>query len=292
MGNIVSLQNSSLRIQVWVGQRVSAIVASTLGTLPGYCHFKANDEPIMKTIDERLREVIDVHFDPKWGSIFWLDRAESLGFDPRREIQTVSDLVRFGPTSTEPLATHSIEYMLPRKFHGRMNSCISCETGGTIGAPKRTVYLEEEFRDAFVEPFLNAAALMDFPRDLHWLYIGPSGPHETAETVIISYSLGSILAGMLTAAEHCDKVVAVAPPNAKAELQGFDVSATAKLFIAGTQDFAFNSESFQQDYLSYPEPKAFIEIKDADHFFRMEEERLYAAIAPFVFDGEEGTNRE
>lgn len=112
---------------------------------------------------------------------------------------------------------------------------------------------------------------------------------ETAEIIVIGYSLGAILAGMLETGGVNDKVAAIAPPNAKAELKGFQENTAAKLFVAGTEDFAFDRESFLRDYASYPEPKAFVEIAGADHFFRMQEQRVYAAIAPFIFNDEERT---
>ena len=131
----------------------------------------------MKTLETRLQEVLDLHFDPKWGSEFWLQREKTLDFNPRTEIVSLHDIHRFGLTPTETLATESIQHFLPRRYHQELHRCINSETGGTTGPPKRTVFLEEEFHEAFVQPFLAAAELINFPRDLNWLYIGPSGPH-------------------------------------------------------------------------------------------------------------------
>ena len=38
-----------------------------------------------ETLAERIRRVISVHFDPVWGSAFWLARAASLGIDGLRQ---------------------------------------------------------------------------------------------------------------------------------------------------------------------------------------------------------------
>lgn len=128
-------------------------------------------------LDARLVEVVDLHFDPRWGAPYWLERAKTLGFDPRVAVRCIEDLARFGPMPTEELARRPVENFLPRKHHARLHECISSETGGTTGPPKRTLFLREEFDAAFVAPFLAAAALIGFPRNVHWLFIGPSGPH-------------------------------------------------------------------------------------------------------------------
>lgn len=135
-----------------------------------------SDVPIIN-VNTRLQEVLEEHFDPRWGAPFWLRKRSELGFDPRREITTIGDIGRLGPMPTELLATLPVEDFIPRKFHDRLNDFVLAETGGTTGPPKRTAYLQEEFEEAFVRPFVTAATRIDFPRESRWLYIGPSGPH-------------------------------------------------------------------------------------------------------------------
>jgi hypothetical protein len=131
----------------------------------------------MITVEERLAAALDLHFDPDWGSPYWLERAKTLPFDPRQDIHTVADLRRFGPFPAEDLARRPVENFLPRKHLGRRRDLVTCETGGATGPPKRTAYLPDEFEAGFVTPFVEAACLVGFPRDLNWLFIGPSGPH-------------------------------------------------------------------------------------------------------------------
>lgn len=131
----------------------------------------------MTGLETRLAAVLNLHFDPRWGSPYWLERAAGLDFDPRRDIHSVSELRRFGPMPLEELSRRPVEDFIPRKFHGRLAEFITSETGGTTGRPKRTAYLPDEFAAGFVTPFVEAAKLVGFPRDVHWLYIGPSGPH-------------------------------------------------------------------------------------------------------------------
>ena len=127
--------------------------------------------------DGRLHAVLAEHFDPKWGSPYWLERLSELDFDPIRDIQTVGDLWRFGPTSLERMATHPIEHFIPQRYHRDLRDFVLTESGGTSGPPKRTAYLQREFEEAFVLPFVAAARRVRFPRDVHWLFIGPTGPH-------------------------------------------------------------------------------------------------------------------
>jgi len=128
-------------------------------------------------LTQRLAEVLETHFDPRWGSPWWLERAGKLGFSPSKEVRTIEDLRRFGAFPLDDLATHPVTDFIPRRFHGQLSRFVSSESGGTTGPPKRTAFLQDEFEAAFVAPFLAAAALMGFPRERNWLFIGPSGPH-------------------------------------------------------------------------------------------------------------------
>ena len=128
-------------------------------------------------LNERLAEVLDTHFDPRWGSPWWCDHAGKLGFDPRREIVSVEDLPRLGAFPLAELAARPLLHFIPLRYHDQRARLVTSETGGTTGAPKRSAFLDDEFTAAFVTPFIEAANLVQFPRDLNWLFIGPSGPH-------------------------------------------------------------------------------------------------------------------
>lgn len=147
----------------------------------------------MNPTQERLARVLDAHFDPRWGSRCWLERAASLGFDVRKEITSIEDLERLGPTPVEELATRPVTHFIPRRFHDRLSEFVTSETGGTTGPPKRTAFLQSEFEEAFVTPFLRAAEILEFPRDRHWLFIGPSGPHAIGKAArCCAVAMGSI----------------------------------------------------------------------------------------------------
>ena len=55
------------------------------------------------TLEERLQEVLAVHFDPVQGTKYWLEREKELGIDVRKEIKTLTDLAIFGPMDQEAL---------------------------------------------------------------------------------------------------------------------------------------------------------------------------------------------
>jgi thienamycin biosynthesis protein ThnN len=69
-----------------------------------------------------------------------------------------------------------VEDFIPKQFHQERQFYLA-ETGGTLGRPKFAVHRHDEFEAAFIEPFCKAAKRCAFPRDTHWLFIGPTGPH-------------------------------------------------------------------------------------------------------------------
>lgn len=147
----------------------------------------------MSDYTEHLREILDIHFDPAWGAPYWLDAERSLPFDPRRDIVSVEDLNQFPAFPLEELARRPVTDFIPRRYHDRLCGFVTAETGGATGAPKCTAYHPDDFQAAFVTPFVEAASLLNFPRDVHWLFIGPSGPHVIGKAArYCAAALGSI----------------------------------------------------------------------------------------------------
>lgn len=144
-------------------------------------------------IEARLGDVLATHFDPEQGSPYWLGRAGELEFDPRAEVKCVSDLALFGTTDPKHLAAYKLEDFLPRSLLDRKDELIVAQTGGTLGQPVWTAYQEDEFREAFVEPFVVAAKHLEFPLGGTWLYVGPAGPHIIGRAAeAIARSTGSM----------------------------------------------------------------------------------------------------
>ncbi len=130
---------------------------------------------------DRLRYMMDVHFDTKLGTPFWIDRAQRLGVDPRNDVKRFKDLVMLGDLSASELQERPLTDYIPRRFHGQIDQMLLGQTGGATGPGTWTAYRDDEFEAAFIEPFALSAAHVGFPRGERWLFIGPSGPHIIAK---------------------------------------------------------------------------------------------------------------
>jgi len=135
------------------------------------------------TPNDRLRAVLALHFDPLHGSAYWLRRQDALGWDVRDRVQTVDDLWLLGPTPLDDLRRFPVRDFVPRTFHRSLHRFVLGETAGTSGAPRATVYRDDEFQAAFIDPFLRVAAATGFPHGEPWLWVGPSGPHIIGKVI-------------------------------------------------------------------------------------------------------------
>lgn len=136
-----------------------------------------NLKTLQDTVAQRLMRIIDLHFDEANGSPYWIEKAAELGIDARRQIRSIEDLPLLGPMNTDALANRPAEDFIPRSLLHRRREFIFAETAGTLGEPKFAVHAAEEFDLAFVRPFIAAAKRVGFPREVNWLFVGPSGPH-------------------------------------------------------------------------------------------------------------------
>ena len=125
-------------------------------------------------LDAHVRETIAWHFDPQTGSPFWLERAASLGFDPRKEVRGFGDLELFGHFQDSWLRGGPVRRWIPRGFAGR--PAYVFETGGSTGTPKTRVNVEDFQLD--YERFSEALPESGFPRGADWLMLGPTGPRR------------------------------------------------------------------------------------------------------------------
>ncbi|OFW14105.1 MAG: hypothetical protein A3F70_01210 [Acidobacteria bacterium RIFCSPLOWO2_12_FULL_67_14] len=125
-------------------------------------------------LDAWVREIVDWHFDPASGSPFWLERAGTLGWDPRSEIGTFDDLRRFGPFEDEWLRGGPVQRWVPRGLAGK--PVYVFETGGTTGIPKTRINIDD-FRIDY-ELFSATLPGEHFPQGANWLMLGPSGPRR------------------------------------------------------------------------------------------------------------------
>ena len=133
---------------------------------------------------DRLRHLVSIHFNARWGAPFWIDRAKTCGIDPRNDLHQLEDLTLLGDLQAYELQDRPLNDYIPRRYHDRVGRMILGQTGGTTGPGTWTAYREDEFEAAFIEPFEIAAAHTGFPRGERWLFIGPSGPHIIAKAAV------------------------------------------------------------------------------------------------------------
>lgn len=124
-------------------------------------------------LDTHLREIIQWHFSPETGCPFWLDWAKK-NFDPRKEINTFSDMTKFPHFQDEWLRDQQPEVWVPAKLKGKPFSIF--ETGGTTGMPKQRIGWEDYKTD--YSEFSTKISDDHFPRNHYWLMVGPTGPRR------------------------------------------------------------------------------------------------------------------
>ena len=124
-------------------------------------------------LETHLREIIQWHFSPETGCPFWLNWA-SKNFDPRKEIQTVQDLLKFPHFQDEYLRDLQPESWVPAAFKGQPFNIF--ETGGTTGMPKQRIGWND-YRVDYSE-FSDKINDAHFPRGGAWLMMGPTGPRR------------------------------------------------------------------------------------------------------------------
>ncbi|NLX96340.1 MAG: hypothetical protein GXY83_09195 [Rhodopirellula sp.] len=127
-----------------------------------------------RRLDAWTREVVRWHFDPATGCPFWLDYARRLDWDPREEIQSYSDLSRFGHFHDEWLRGGPVRRWVPQGYADR--PVYIFETGGSTGVPKTRVTIED-FRIDY-SLFSETLDPEAFPFGANWLMLGPSGPRR------------------------------------------------------------------------------------------------------------------
>ena len=131
-------------------------------------------EQARRNLDEHVREMVLWHFSPETGSPFWLEFADKLDFDPRREIGGYDDLKILGHFQDEWLRGGPVRRWVPRALADR--PLYVFETGGSTGVPKSRVNIEDFQRD--YEIFGDNLDDETFPRGADWLMLGPTGPRR------------------------------------------------------------------------------------------------------------------
>ncbi len=125
--------------------------------------------------DSLISAAMQWHFDPRTGSPYWLDRARSLDFDPRRDVGGIDDLKLF-PNTVRDLRNVRAEDLVPRGYDPHQDLFGVFESGGTTGAPK-SVACTIDWMNRWLAFDSENMDAWGCPRGLNWLAVVPSGPH-------------------------------------------------------------------------------------------------------------------
>jgi phenylacetate-coenzyme A ligase PaaK-like adenylate-forming protein len=125
-------------------------------------------------LDAHTREIVAWHFNPETGAPFWLDKAKTLGFDPRQDVQCFDDLKKFGLFEDEWLRGGPVRRWVPKALQHK--PIYVFETGGTTGIPKSRMVVEDHWLD--YEMFSDTLPEKYFPKGSNWMMLGPSGPRR------------------------------------------------------------------------------------------------------------------
>ena len=141
--------------------------------------------------DAYLRAAIAWHFGEDTGSPYWLRTAKNLDFNPLTDVTAFTDL-RLFPNLLDELRSVQVEHLIPRGYGSPPPLPQIFESGGTTGAPKRTVQLPDWIEQTVrwhVEDFATGG----FVSGRGLLSLMPSGPHGVGYfSRLVSEQLGSI----------------------------------------------------------------------------------------------------
>lgn len=135
---------------------------------------QAKAKQAREKLDAHVREIVEWHFNPQTGTPFWIEKARSLGFDPRKEVKGFHDLKKFGLFEDEWLRGGPVRRWVPKALQDK--PIYVFETGGTTGIPKSRAVVEDHWID--YEVFSETLPDKYFPKGSNWLMLGPSGPRR------------------------------------------------------------------------------------------------------------------
>jgi len=182
-----------------------------------------------------LHAAIAWHFGADTGSPFWLRTAKTLDFNPLTDVKTYADL-RLFPNLVNDLRNVPIEDLIPRGYGSPSPLPQIFESGGTTGAPKRTVQMPDWIAQV-VQWQTEDFATGGFVPGLGFLCLMPSGPHGVGYfSRLVSERLGSVFHPIDIDPRWVKKIAA---RNAAAEVAAYvDHVVDQAVFILRTQNVA------------------------------------------------------
>ena len=156
--------------------------------------FSLLDVPRSDPIDDPqayLAAAMAWHFGEDTGSRFWLRTARALDFNPLTDVRSFADL-RLFPNLVNELRSAPVEDLVPRGYGSSPPLPQIFESGGTTGAPKRTVQMPDWVAQVVrwqTEDFATGG----FLRGQGFLCLMPSGPHGVGYfSRLVSERLGAV----------------------------------------------------------------------------------------------------
>jgi phenylacetate-coenzyme A ligase PaaK-like adenylate-forming protein len=200
--------------------------------------FSLLDVPRSAPVDDPeayLRTAVAWHFGEDTGSVFWLRTARTLNFDPSTDVNTFADL-RLFPNLLNELRSVPIEDLIPRGYGSPPPLPQIFESGGTTGAPKRTVQLPD-WCEQVVQWQTEDFDAGGFLRGRGFVCMMPSGPHGVGYfSRRVSERLGSVFHAIDLDPRWVKKIAA---RNATSEVSAYlDHVIEQTVFILQTQDVA------------------------------------------------------
>jgi phenylacetate-coenzyme A ligase PaaK-like adenylate-forming protein len=185
--------------------------------------------------DAYLRAAMAWHFGEATGSAFWLRTAQTLDFDPLTDVKTFTDL-RLFPNLLSELRNVPVEELIPRGYGSPPPVPQIFESGGTTGAPKRTVQLPDWVAQ-IVDWQTQDFAAGGFIRGQGFLCLMPSGPHGVGYfSRTVSERLGSTFHAIDIDPRWVKKLTA---RNAASEVAAYiDHIVEQAVFVLQTQNVA------------------------------------------------------
>jgi hypothetical protein len=200
--------------------------------------FSLLDVPRSAPVDDAeayLRAAIAWHFGEETGSTFWLRAARTLNFNPLTDVNTFADL-RLFPNLLSELRNVPVEELIPRGYGSPPPLPQIFESGGTTGAPKRTVQLPDWIAQV-IEWQTDDFASGGFLRGRGFICMMPSGPHGVGYfSRLVSERLGSVFHAIDLDPRWVKKIAA---RNATSEVSAYvDHLIEQTVHILQTQDVA------------------------------------------------------
>ncbi|OBF46270.1 phenazine antibiotic biosynthesis protein [Mycobacterium sp. 852002-50816_SCH5313054-b] len=175
------------------------------------------------------------HFGGDTGSSFWLRTARTLDFDPLTDVKSFADL-RLFPNLVNELRGVPVEDLVPRGYGSSPPVPQIFESGGTTGAPKRTVQMPDWIAQV-VQWQTQDFATGGFVRGQGFLCLMPGGPHGVGYfSRLVSGRLGAVFHAIDLDPRWVKKVAA---RNAAAEVAAYvDHVIEQAVFVLQTQNVA------------------------------------------------------